>query len=238
MNITIHYCNGIPWQGKRINSMITGLNAIGIGTTLTESTYRVSSDPCVLFGTTRFKDVERVEGDWLLVDRACFGDPEYVRLGWNGHELKANYRLPKILTDRWSVHGIEIEKWRTIGSRRILCGQDPATAGTDLHAWYRRVADEVGITHFKPHPAIKENPLGLPVVDNFDDVLRAYTWNSTVFAELLAAGIDVSAGDPKSMLHIGDPYARAILFNRLAWTQWNWKEIADGKPIAHLFDKD
>lgn len=233
--VTLHYHPGIPWHDKRAPAFIEGLAKLNITCNLTLSQTRVSGDAAILFGTTRFKAIEEdYNGDFLLVDRACFGDPEYVRLGWNGRNLAADYMVPSVVdSQRWEAHGIKLRHW-PVGDRIILCGEDNAPDD-----WYQRCISRYGCTHFKPHPALHQESPGLPVVSSFERALRVITWNSTVGVECVIKGIDTFAGDAHAMINssvqpLGD---RRALMNWLAWTQWSWQEIANGSEIAHLFSR-
>lgn len=138
--------------------MKAGLERLGFFVRVTESGSRIDDSPAVLFGTSRFKQVENEPGDWLLVDRACWGDPDYVRLGWNGRGLHADYCVPFEKDARPPPKRERHEP----GDRVILCGD------------YDSVPYAPAATHFKPHPAQPEfNPTGLPMVDDFEDCRRA-----------------------------------------------------------------
>lgn len=208
--ITLHTNPAIPWHRQHAGAFEKGLKAIGWAVTRSHSRTRINADPAVLFGTSGYKAIESAPGDWLLVDRACWGDPEYVRLGWNGRGLEADYRIPEVAPARWIP---EVEPTES-GDRVVLCG--------DYGALPRGPA-----THYRPHPADPSNPTGLPVWESFDGVKAAICGMSTVAVEFRLRGIPVSV-DMRSIANLS--------LADLSWTQWSWSEIEEGEPIRHLFE--
>ena len=164
--------------------MKAGLETLGFFVRVTQSRTRINDDPAVLFGTSGFKAVESAPGDWLLVDRACWGDPDSVRLGWNGRGLNAEYCVP---FEKGSRKPPKREKHEP-GDRIILCGDYDG-------APYAPTA-----THFRPHPAqLDFNPTGLPIAEDFSDCRKAIVGASTVAIELQLKGIPVEVLDPSNM---------------------------------------
>lgn len=192
--------------------MAIGLRRLGFEPVMTRSQQRISAAPAVLFGTTFWQDIERSPGEWLLVDRACWGDPDYVRLGWNGRGTQADYRIPADPATRW----VPEVKRHEPGEKVILCGD------------YGCVPTHPDATHFKPHPASPDQGHGLPLVDSFEDCKYAICGASTVAVDLILRGIPVVLTDPRNMAHMP--------LDQIAWTQWSWDEIAAGQPIGHLFE--
>lgn len=208
--LVIHHCSDILWHRDRVGLFAEGLMRLGITVELTESRTRISGGPAVLFGTTLFKEIEASPGDWLLVDRACWGDPDCVRLGWNGHGLDADYKVPDPIRDR---HIPEVKKHQR-GNQIILFGD------------YDSIPD-YRATHYIPHPANGTNPTGLPIGD-VAQCRYAVVGKSTVAVELMLKGVEVKITDPSNMANRSLEY--------IANTQWSWDEIQQGKPIRHLFD--
>lgn len=200
------------WQRFCVEDMRAGLGALGFDVALSQCRQRIDDNPAVLFGTTFWQDIESAPGDWLLVDRACWGDPDCVRLGWNGRGADADYMIPIDSPSRW----IPEVKQHTPGERIILCGD------------YGHVPLHPDATHFKPHPASPAESHGLPLVDSFEDCKYAICGASTVAVELRLLGIPVVITDARNMAHLP--------LSQIAWTQWSWDEIAAGQPIGHLFE--
>lgn len=229
MDITIHAEPNIDWQRKRANDMAIGLRRIGHKPTLTRSRVRTSDAPAILYGTTCWRDIEAAPGDWLLVDRACVGNPDYVQLVWNGHGRRGDHKVPPSYDgSRWNDLGVEIKPWQT-GSKVVLCGQTESYCDLDLEEWYKSQK----ATHFRKHPA-GDNPTRLPAWDSWDDVGKAIVLNSSVAVDAMINGVKAEVTDPGSMAY--GWMRRDFLLPWLAWTQWSWDEIRDGEPVRHLFD--
>ena len=210
LDVTIHYNPAIEWQRKRVNQFKAGLNRLGFFVRVTQSGSRINDNPAVLFGTSAFKNIEASPGDWLLVDRAFWGDPEYVRLGWNGRGMAGDYKTDAAPSQRPTP----IIAPRTGGTRVILCGD------YGEHPTYE------GATHFRPHPDYK-NPTELPTVTDFKYCKTAVVGRSTVAMEARLKGYDVVYRDPDCMV--------AQPLEWLALTQWSWHEIEQG--IEHLWPR-
>jgi hypothetical protein len=217
--------------------MAAGLKAIGVRCEITSERERREGLP-ILFGTSLWRHLE--VGDYLLVDRCSFGDTnQYVSLVRNGHGRRGDHRVPASPSaDRWRRHGVPVLPWRD-GRRRVLCGQtEPYSPDwSALDAWYRAA----GGTHFRRHPA-GENPTGLPETRSWNDCGLALTLNSSVGVEAVLAGVPTVTMDAGAMAwdvtgHRPDEIVkppRQDWLHWLAWTQWHWDEIAEGKPWAHL----
>ena len=209
--------------------MLQGLRRLGLDAYSTQNRQR-ETDRAVLLGTTLWRDVE-ASGEFLLVDRAGWGDPDYVQLVWNGRGRRGDHRVPE-------GHGPD-RAWLTLpepmpmrsGEKIVLCGQcESNSPDWTLEGFY---GAPHGATHFRPHPAAG-NPTALPMWRSFDDVGKLVTLNSTVAIEALLKGVPVVAYDAGSLAYgVTD---REEWLAWLAWTQWAWDEIAEGGPISHLFE--
>lgn len=219
----------MAWQVKRLPALVTGLNRLGFTVSVTESRGRVSHDPAVILGTTFFREVEDSPGDWLLVDRASYGDPEFVQLVWNGHGNRGDHKVPTHTDARFISHGVTLKAYQG-GSRVVLCGQERAySPDWTLSEWYAYRSD---CSHFRPHPAVPVLPVNMPVAETFKDCGLAVTLNSSVAIQCLIDGIRVEVDDVGGMAY--SMKDRETLFPWLAYTQWTWEEIETGQ-IRHLF---
>lgn len=231
--IAIHASPNIGWHLAGAVRLQQGLLRLGLVAEICNAREQVA-DVSILLGTTLWKNCE--VGDFLLVDRASFKDPEFVSLVWNGHGRRGDHKVPRDRGDRWDRIGCEIEPWR-YGDRIVLCGQTETWSPhwATCEEWYA----STHATHFRPHPA-SDNPTDLPTVRNWNGAGRAITLNSSVGVEAAFMGIPVVTMDEGSMAwdvgsHTERPERRPWL-DWLAWTQWHWNEIQDGLPIAHLFE--
>ena len=235
--ITIHAEPNIDWHIRGAARFLEGLYAIGLEARVSSSRVR-ESEIAILLGTTCWRNIE-TDGRYLLVDRASWGDPEYVSLVWDGHGRRGNHMVPMDLGNRWGRIGCEVQPWRD-GQKIVLCGQTETWSPhyRSLTDWY----DQVDATHFRGHPA-GGNPTGLPRCQTWDDVGLAVTLNSSVAVDAVMAGIPTVTMDGAAMAwDVTSHRIEAIKPDRepwlqwLAWTQWHWDEIREGEPIKHLFE--
>lgn len=235
--VVIHREPRIDWQNRAAERFHDGLKAIGINSYITASRCRMA-DIAIVLGTTCWKPVEE-SGRYLLVDRASWGDPHYVQLVWDGHGRRGDHKVPKLGGRKLDI---DLQPWDDSGHKVVLCGQTETWSPqyTDVKQWYA----EVKATHFRKHPA-GENPTGLPLAQDWFDVGKVITLNSSVGVESVLNGIPTVAMDEASMawdVAAHDPQETVIpcrdeWLEWLAWTQWHWDEIAEGKPIRHLFEE-
>ena len=239
--VVIHCEPRIAWHSRFAYTLRTGLKVLGIKADTSTSRQR-ESDFAVLLGTTLWRRIED-DGNWLLVDRASFGDPHYVQLVWNGHGRRGDHCVPTDLGDRWKTISPDYRPWRRGGEHVVLCGQtEPYSPHyRSLDDWYFTVKNA---THFRGHPA-GTNPTGLPTWRYWFGVSRAITLNSSVAVDAVLEGVptvtmdegamawDVTSHDPDTS--ITPP--REPWLQWLAWTQWHYDEIAAGEPIRHLFER-
>ena len=235
-SLVIHCEPQVSWQAAFADRMQQGLKALGIYAPISNNRQR-ESEFAILLGTTCWRNIE-ASGRYLLVDRASFGDPDYVQLVWDGHGRRGNHCVPddrgrrKIAPELWP--------WKH-GKRIVLCGQTETYSPhfRSLGDWYASVC----ATHFRKHPQ-GDNPTNLPTVSTWEDCGVAITLNSSVGVDCIIRGIpvvtmdegamawDVSGHDP-AQIHFTD---RAPWLEWLSWTQWHQDEIRDGEPIRHLFE--
>jgi hypothetical protein len=240
MLAVIHASASIAWQRERLPAMTAGLEALGVQYRVTDSQQRQHDGLAILFGTTLWRAVE-AGGPFLLVDRCSFGDTRhYVSLVREGHGRRGDHRVSEgACASRWERHGVLVQPWRQ-GSRRVLCGQFDTWSPRWRHVrdWYRSVR---GATHFRRHPA-GDNPTGLPETREWAGAGQAITLNSSVGVESVMAGVPTVTMDEGAMAwavtshHPTEQVTpdRTEWLHWLAWTQWHWNEIAEGKPWAHL----
>lgn len=244
--IAIHAEPGIAWQKQRAPQFQRGLQALGINAIITNSRQR-ETDKAILLGTSCWRHIEG-NGDYLLVDRASYGDPDFVQLGWNGHGRRGDHCVPKD-PDPWRWHlqtgQFTLFDWEKSGTRNVLCGQTDlwTEAYVSLNAWYARVQRDYLVTHFRAHPAGR-NPTNLARTNDWSDVGLAITLNSSIGVEAVMKGIPTVTMDTGSMAWDVSSHCLSdrIMPDRrkwlewLAWTQWNWSEIETGYAIRHLFE--
>ncbi len=244
MGIVIHASGSIGWHSKAAEAFKTGLAHIGLDSRISSNQSR-ESDIAILLGTTLWRNIE-ASGRYLLVDRASIGDPEFVQLVWDGHGRRGNHCVPekpgrrakRIMADD------ELKPWQ-LGARVVLCGQTE-TYSPDYGApieWYSHVLEQVTVTHFRKHPA-GDNPTRLPGIKTWKNCGLAITLNSSVAVDAVLNGIPTVTMDEAAMAwdvaghwpNVRSIKPREPWLDWLAYTQWHYDEISDGKPIKHLFE--
>lgn len=231
--VLIHYEPAVEWQAKRVKDFSEGLKALGIEHGVTSSRVR-ESDVAIIFGTTFWKSIEGDGGQWLLVDRASVGDPDFVQLVWNGHGLRGDHKVPEFRDQHRRIDRPLLAE-KPPGDFRVICGQCESFSPRwpNIEDWYRS-ADG---THFRPHP--KADPwLELPLKRDFENA-TAVILNSSVGIDCVFNGVQVEVHDEGAMCwNLWREYGndRIAWAEWLAWTQWRWDEIREGFPIRHLFD--
>lgn len=186
----------------------------------------------ILLGTTCWRGLE--DEDYLLVDRCSFGDTnKQVSLVRDGHGRRGDHRVPvNPCASRWERHGVPVRPWQR-GPRTVLCGQHESWSPQwpVLGDWYASVR----ATHFRRHPA-GDNPTGLPETKDWNACGLAVTLNSSVGVAAVLAGVPTRVEDFGGMAWPGFPHGsdREPWLHWLAWTQYTWDEIAEGRPWAHF----
>ena len=242
MGVTIHWSRSIDWHGRAVSALMSGLGRLGIECAITDQRHRISEDPAILLGTTLFKGIEATAGDWLLVDRASIGDPDYVQLVWNGRGYLGNHKVPDTwndttrgeLCDRARALNVELYPKRATGLV-LLCGEHEDTH--EIREFYGRVGSSAQA--FRPHPHGLQHWDGVPTSMDLDNVLAAHVWRSSIGVELVCKGVTVIPHSKGSMvwpMYQSPGMRRETWLNWLSHTQWKWSEIADGHTIRHIFD--
>jgi len=235
LDVVIHAAD-IGWHRDGARRFSDGLRRLGVKHRITAERQRIGEGLAILLGTTMWKAVEN--GPYLLVDRASFRDPQFVSLVRDGHGRLGDHRVPENpCPSRWERYAVPLQPWQS-GKRVVLCGQHESWSRSwSLADWYAAVAPHA--THFRKHP--RGEGYVLPPCDNWKGVGRAITLNSSVAVDAVIAGVptvtmdaaamawDVTAHDPRETTKP----PRLPWLHRLAWTQWNWDEISEGK-WAHL----
>lgn len=239
MEVVIHADPSIEWHKIRLPAFVDCLKVLGIKPIHTISRERISEAPAVLFGTTLWKGIESVAGDWLLVDRASYGDPEYVTLGWNGHGGRADHCIPEFYdTSRWDAFPQPFKPEQKGDECAVICGQCEtySPAWSSVEEWYEQACYD-GATHFRPHPSGSAWNR-LPIKKDFRGS-TALVLNSSIGVQCVFDGVPVQAYDEGAMCYgLWDRWGndRAAWAHWLAWTQWRWDEIQSG-AIRHIFDR-
>jgi hypothetical protein len=192
-------------------------------------------------------------GAYLMLNRAFWGDPDYVTIGWNGFNGHADYLLDYADLDRYAATGgPEIRPARAfdVDGEALILGQYNLHSHdfTSLAAWQHDTAAALRdhyprlTVRVRSHPAVAHPARTLRA--DLRGCTLACTLNSTAVVESIAEGVPVLAADvgsvaygwaPKSPLLAGSPTKdRLTLLRTLAWAQWSLVEIREGLFLDHL----
>jgi len=192
--------------------------------------------------------------NYLMVNRAFWGDPHNVAIGWNGMNGHADFLNEQMNAERyWStclVHPRPLKPIDPDGHALILGQYNLHThAYPSLDAWQQAAEREVNAVYprmrvkVRPHPAVSA---GGPLWGALAGVTLAVTLNSTAVVECLLAGVQCVAQDDGNVARcwVADRVHqtrtpmldsdRMRLLGQLAWAQWAIAELGTGQFWKHL----
>lgn len=155
-----------------------------------------------------------------------FDRNEWISLGWNGLNGKANFLNNDVSSKRWNkLFKPYMKPWQKDGDYILLCGQVPGDAsleGLDLTEWYEKQARDAYNYYklpvvWRPHPeAIKKSlkrnrPIhSVPgtifdknqnLIDSLKKSKLVITYNSNSAVNAVMEGIPVVVGNKGSMVY-------------------------------------
>jgi hypothetical protein len=145
-------------------------------------------------------------------------------------------------SERWDSWNVELAPWRS-GTETLILGQrgigEPGIASPVR--WAERTQQRIG-GRIRPHPG--NGAAKTPLLADLARAAVVVTWASSAALIALAAGVPVFYEMPN---WIGAPACRPLsewgepkrgdrlnMFRRLAWAQWEIREIESGAAFAHL----
>jgi hypothetical protein len=152
-------------------------------------------------------------------------------------------------SSRWRALGIDVKPWEPDGDHILVCpNRSFGTPGRIMPPTWpvdvvRRLAKlttrEIRV---RPHPGNCSPPT--PITDDLRGAWACVIWSSSAGVHSLIAGVPVICEAPfwiakeaaGRIEEIESPPTpnRAPIFERLAWANWNLKEIESGEAFAHL----
>jgi len=223
MKIAIHANPGVKWQRRYADLFVRGFAKHGLSAEVTQSSGRERDcDVAVLFGPNYWKQVERANQPYLMVNRVLVSRNarhvhDVVAISWDGFNGRGTFcvdgadagRLHKFINPSADVAG-----WRKEGEYLLLCGQaDVGRCGRygSTQEWYKYVENTTNEqVLFRPHP---NNGARVPLATHLHLARAAAVLNSTVAIDALLAGVPVLSFDE------GNP-AHAIAGHTMADTQY------------------
>jgi hypothetical protein len=268
-SVVLHSEPALRWQKLYQSYLADGLEAAGHTVRITHERHAAvahGDEVPLLLGCNCFGDVQTQyagEGrSYLMVNRAFWGDPFSVSIGWNGFNGNAEYCIPEN-APRKAVPAYKPLRTIDDGHFAVVMGQlhRHTLNYAALSAWYAGAVKEIHAAlpgmpvHFRPHPANPSSSWASlysdsrPLEEVLADAAFVVTLNSTVAVDALLAGVPTAAYDPGSPAHpyarLQGPAAAAVglrmhvhrmdeWLQRLAYAQWTTAEIQAGQPWPQL----
>jgi hypothetical protein len=249
MNKVVIYSKpDIQWHARYAPAFAEGLRQQGVGSVVVRTTRAPTAGELpLILGPNCFGQVQQHCADtgrpYLLVNRAFWGDPDAVAIGWNGMNGHADFVSNE---DKMLPTALGLKPLREPNPRghALIIGQyDLATREHhSLDLWYANATAQVRqafpnmTVSVRPHPAVYNDPMPLHYALGSVDLVM--TLNSTACVAAAIAGVRVCAQDKGSIgwgvlplhpAHPMDPGLRLPWLRRLASSQWRQDELAYGK---------
>lgn len=250
-----------PHQVAHAYAMKSGLGRIGVRAEIVSRPYEAAVSPIVAcWGWRNGKQLQSAGKQVLVMERGYLGDRfSWTSLGWNGLNRRA---LMPELDDGGArfrrYHGNLLGDRDGKGDYVLLIGQVPGDAalnGKDLAPWYRDTLHKSEHIYqlpvrFRPHPRARAGAYPKEIRQHNGELSEAIagaravvTYNSNTAVEAVIAGKSAVAMDEGSMAWdvtshlLGSDYSgdRMNWAHRLAWKQWQLKEIEDGSALSHVW---
>ena len=209
--VSIHASNNINWHVRYARAVKEGLSRHGINANITSSRKR-QSEVSVLMGPNLFQDIERDEGDFLILNRKFIGFEEIdqhdvVSISWNGFNGMGIFcvdqnnvsqeRLDKFLNPR------QVKNWSLDHEKYLLCHQYDTGRSEmydDINKWYRKIhrmvrPDLLKIRNKTTMETVGKIEFLRSLKEDLSNVKAVFSLNSTVSVEALILGKVVITDD-------------------------------------------
>lgn len=223
----IHYNDRLAHQVDHATAFLAGFARHGIRAQATCDIY-AEADIHVVSGVHYALPYWQVRHDArvVLLDRAYWGDPECVSLGWLLPDGGRHYAAG-MPSDRWLDSGQTLAPLRPATGRRIFL----ADYGAERHH-HPALMDREQITCFRAHPSTERAARDLAAVLADYDVAYGFKTSALVTAGL--HGLNIVALDPRAIAARWCVSHRERWCYDLAYANWSLAEIASGAAWEHL----
>lgn len=252
------------YEQRAIDSVAVGLKNCGFTKFSVHSVLDITiADMAIFWGYRQEKILafqKQQRAQTLIMEVGYFGSRlDYVSLGLNGLNGRANFKNANSPPDRWEKHGVKVKPWKKDGDYILLTGQVPGDAsvsGRDLYREYQQIISDIKAITDKP-VVFRRHPLdNATMIDDVDEVhgeltdnlKNAYcvvTINSNSAVDAVLNGVPcicldggamawpVTQHELKDIERLEYPDRKQWL-NDLAFCQWTHKEIETGEPLERL----
>lgn len=201
----------------------------------------------------------------ILEHGYIFNRNEWISIGWNGLNGRADFLTDSVASDRWkNIFKPHVKPWQYDGKYILLCGQVPGDAslkGKNLNKWYTTIAEKAYKYYnipvvWRPHPVAVNagKVVNVPntildtnerLQDSLNLAKAVITYNSNAGVEAIMNGVPVISKDQGSMYaEIATPYIGKLKYpnrdewgRKIAYSQWHTSEIKKGIAFNHIFQK-
>jgi hypothetical protein len=228
---------------------------------LTHSTIPDEADVIAVWGVANAKRwQEKGYKNVLILERGYLGDRiEWLSLGWDNLNGKANFYNTYVPEDRWDKHWkSSIRDWRDSGDVVLIAGQvlrDQSLSDcVNYNEWLSNTIQTLKSKGhrviFRPHPletGYSVNDVAISKYKDFvEDILRAkclVTWSSTSSVSAAYYGVpSVVFSDFSMTKEISSNSLDTLDFKpdrnnwgrKIAYCQWNPVELTTGEAWYHL----
>jgi hypothetical protein len=132
--------------------------------------------------------------------------------------------------ERWDSLHVELSPFRTQGETVILAQRSIGSPPTKMpRGWEQQAKQRYG-GRIRVHPGKREL---IPLETDLRNCGHVVTWGSGAAVKALMWGIPVTSEMPNWIAEQDNTeYGRLEMFRRLAWAQWELREIENGEAFA------
>jgi hypothetical protein len=157
-------------------------------------------------------------------------------------------RWPSGGPERFEALGIELKPWRTSGDHILVCPNRSFGVGNQVMPvdWAKTCSERLRRESKRPvrvrvHPG--NDAPQRPIKADLEGAWAVVVWSSSVALHSLAAGIPTFIESPYQIVKgagasgsVDEPVTpdRRPHFERMAWAQWQIREIESGEPFRRL----
>jgi hypothetical protein len=170
----------------------------------------------------------------IVAENAAWGNDflgrRWYSLAMYYHNTAA--RFPVGGNERWDSLGVDLAPFRESGETVILPQRGIGSPPTRMPSGWPQDALRRYGGRIRPHPGTK---VCKPLEQDLAHAGRTVTWGSGSAVKALMWGIPVVSEMPHWVAEQDNtPEGRIEMFRRLAWAQWQIKEIESGEAFAHV----